>query len=249
MSLGLHSSSKIAERDAVDGRKVASMADNAAPGAERFVPDGADLAGLREAARSCRGCHLYKDANQTVFGRGRADARLVLVGEQPGDVEDQRGLPFVGPAGVLLRRAVGDADIDVDQLYITNAVKHFKFTRAARGQRRIHQKPDRIDIVACRPWLVAEFALLRPRGVIALGATAAQALLGPSFRVTQSRGKLMPWPASAQQPDDFPDANGDAFVMATLHPSAVLRADDREQAYAGLVADLAVAAGALQTGQ
>jgi len=222
------------------------MVDNSAPGAERFVPDGADLDGLRAAARSCRGCDLHRNATQTVFGRGDENATLVLVGEQPGDVEDQRGLPFVGPAGVLLRRAVGDADIDVSKLYITNAVKHFKFTQTARGKRRIHQKPDRTEIIACRPWLAAEFGRLRPRGVVALGATAAQALLGPSIRVTQSRGKLMPWPASAQLGVELPQADGKAFVMVTLHPSAVLRADDREEAYAGLVADLSVAAKALR---
>ena len=170
----------------------------------------------------------------------------MLVGEQPGDVEDLRGLPFVGPAGVLLRRAVDDVDIDVGQLYITNAVKHFKFSQAGRGKRRIHQTPDRIEIIACRPWLVAEFAQLRPRGVVALGATAAQALLGADFRVTRSRGRLMPWPASAAAPADFPHTDAGAFIMATLHPSAILRADDREEAYAGFVADLAIAAQALK---
>jgi uracil-DNA glycosylase family protein len=220
--------------------------DDTTPGAARFVPNGADLDELRDAARGCRGCHLYRNATQTVFGRGLAHARLVLVGEQPGDVEDLRGLPFVGPAGVLLRRAVDDVDIDVGQLYITNAVKHFKFSQAGRGKRRIHQTPDRIEIIACRPWLVAEFAQLRPRGVVALGATAAQALLGADFRVTRSRGRLMPWPASAAAPADFPYTDAGAFIMATLHPSAILRADDREEAYAGFVADLAVAAQALK---
>jgi len=220
--------------------------DDTTPGAARFVPNGADLDELRDAARGCRGCHLYRNATQTVFGRGLAHARLVLVGEQPGDVEDLRGLPFVGPAGVLLRRAVDDVDIDVGQLYITNAVKHFKFSQAGRGKRRIHQTPDRIEIIACRPWLVAEFAQLRPRGVVALGATAAQALLGADFRVTRSRGRLMPWPASAAAPADFPHTDDGAFIMATLHPSAILRADDREEAYAGFVADLAVAAQALK---
>jgi uracil-DNA glycosylase len=226
-------------------------------GATPFVPQGADLETLKEAARTCRGCDLYKNATQTVFGRGGSNARLVLVGEQPGDVEDQRGLPFVGPAGHLLRRAVGDVDIDVSQLYITNAVKHFKFERSARGPRRIHRTPDREEILACRPWLVAEFARLRPIGVVALGATAAQALLGPDFRVTRSRGKRMPWPAAAHRPEDFGrdsiagqtgsrEPDGGAFIMATLHPSAILRADDRERAYAGFVADLAVAAEALK---
>jgi DNA polymerase len=217
------------------------------PGAQRFVPAQAtSLDELRAAAPGCRGCHLYRDATQVVFGRGNADARMVLVGEQPGDVEDQHGLPFVGPAGRLLRRAVDDAGIDPRQLYITNSVKHFKFTVAGAGGRRLHRTPERTEILACRPWLVAEFALLRPEVVVVLGATAAQALLGPSFRVTRQRGVLMPWPAAAQHPQDFPAGAG--RVLATIHPSAVLRADDRETAYRGLVADLRVAAGALAAG-
>jgi len=208
-----------------------------------FVPTGSDLDKLRAAARECRGCHLWEGATQTVFSRGGPDARVVMVGEQPGDVEDLRGEPFVGPAGVLLRRAVGDAGIDPEDLYITNAVKHFKFKRM--GKRRIHQTPDRIEVTACRPWLLAEFAQLEPRVVVALGATAAQALLGPSFRVTKQRGQLLPWPESAYRPEDFAQAGGTARVMATLHPSAILRADDRETAYQGLVADLRIAAGVL----
>jgi uracil-DNA glycosylase len=215
-----------------------------APGAEHFVPaDAPDLETLRAAAGQCRGCHLYRDATQTVFGRGSADARVVMVGEQPGDVEDQQGLPFVGPAGRLLRKAVDDAGIDPGILYITNAVKHFKFKSTGAGKRRLHQTPDRIEITACRPWLVAEFQKLRPDLVVVLGATAAKALLGPSFRVTQSRGTLLPWPDSAQRPQDFPAASG--HVVATIHPSAVLRADDRDAAYGGLVADLKVVAKAL----
>jgi uracil-DNA glycosylase len=208
-----------------------------------FVPAGADLDALRLAARSCTGCDLYRNATQTVFGRGRSAARLVFVGEQPGDVEDKRGEPFVGPAGVLLRRAVGDVGLDPDDLYITNAVKHFKFRES--GKRRIHQTPDRVEIMACRPWLLAEFAQLDPKIVVALGATAGQALLGPSFRVTKSRGVLMPWPESAYHPEDFAQPGGSAQVLATLHPSAILRAEDRETAYAGFVKDLQVAADAL----
>jgi DNA polymerase len=204
---------------------------------QSFVPTGGDLEQLRAAARDCQGCHLYADATQTVFSRGDSRARVVLVGEQPGDVEDQRGEPFVGPAGVLLRRAVGDVGLDPADLYITNAVKHFKFTRSGTGKRRIHQTPDRIEITACRPWLLAEFAQLAPRVVVALGATAGQALLGPSFRVTRSRGVLMPWPESAYRPEDFAQPAG-AQIMATLHPSAILRADDRDAAYAGFVKDL-----------
>ena len=199
---------------------------------------------MRAAARECRGCHLWEDATQTVFSRGSSRARVVMVGEQPGDVEDQRGEPFVGPAGILLRRALGDAEIDPADTYTTNAVKHFKFRRM--GKRRIHQTPDRIEITACRPWLLAEFAQLNPRVVVALGATAGQALLGPSFRVTKQRGQLLPWPESAYHAEDFAQPGGTAQVLATLHPSAILRADDRETAYKGLVADLQVAAAALR---
>lgn len=214
--------------------------------AEPFVPATADLDELRDSARTCRGCDLYKDAIQTVFGEGPPDARVVMVGEQPGDMEDRQGAPFVGPAGKVLDRAIADAGLDRSATYVTNAVKHFKHRPAPRGQRRIHQTPDRTEIVACRPWLVAEFSLLHPQAVVVLGATAGKALLGPAFRVTRSRGVVMPWPESAHHPEDFvaevPDG---AFAVATIHPSAVLRADDRDAAYAGLVADLAVVAGAL----
>ena len=207
------------------------------PGAQEFVPAGAHtLEELKAAAPDCRGCELYEDATQVVFGRGAPDARLVLVGEQPGDVEDQRGLPFVGPAGRLLRDAVGDAGIDPSVIYLTNTVKHFRFE--LRGKRRIHQTPGPAHITACRPWLVSEFALLRPEIVVALGATAAKALFGPSFRVTKSRGEVLDWPASAQHPEDFPV--GELRALATIHPSAVLRADDRDAAYAGLVDDLKI---------
>ncbi|MEH1014978.1 UdgX family uracil-DNA binding protein [Micromonospora sp. CPCC 206060] len=226
-----------------------------APGAQQFIPPDADsLDALRAAAADCRGCELHGPASQTVFGRGDAHARLVFVGEQPGDMEDQKGLPFVGPAGRLLRKAVDDAGLDPAHIYLTNAVKHFRFE--LRGKRRIHQTPDRVHIVACRPWLVAEFAQLHPEIVVVLGATAAKALLGPTFRVTRSRGELMPWPASAQHPEDFTrvpvDADGKraaappARLLATIHPSAVLRADDQDKAYEGLVADLTVVARALK---
>ena len=212
------------------------------PGADKWVPpDARELDQLKSAAADCRGCELYQDATQTVFGRGAAHARVVFVGEQPGDVEDRQGLPFVGPAGHLLRQAVDDAGIDPATVYITNAVKHFRFEM--RGKRRIHQTPGPAHITACRPWLVAEFSMLAPELVVLLGATAAKALLGPSFRVTKSRGQLMPWPASAQHPGDFPVAEIQA--LATIHPSAVLRADDRDAAYQGLVDDLKVARGAL----
>ncbi|MDQ7906448.1 UdgX family uracil-DNA binding protein [Phytohabitans sp. ZYX-F-186] len=211
--------------------------------AQEFIPDDAStLDALKAAAPSCKGCELYQDATQVVFGRGDAHARVVFVGEQPGDVEDQKGLPFVGPAGHLLRRAVDEAGIDPAHVYITNAVKHFRFE--LRGKRRIHKTPDRVHIEACRPWLVSEFQLLRPEVVVVLGATAAKALLGPSFRVTQQRGRVLPWPGSAQHPADFPVEP--AKLVATIHPSAVLRADDRDTAFGGLVADLRVVAGALR---
>jgi uracil-DNA glycosylase family protein len=219
------------------------MATTDAPiGAQAFIPsDAHTLDELKAAAAGCKGCELYENATQTVFGRGAPHARIVFVGEQPGDVEDQKGLPFVGPAGRLLREAVDEAGIDAADVYITNAVKHFRFE--LRGKRRVHQTPGPAHITACRPWLVAEFSLLKPQLVVVLGATAAKALLGPAFRVTRSRGQLMPWPAAAQHPEDFPVAEIQA--LATIHPSAVLRADDRDAAYQGLVEDLRVAAGAL----
>ncbi|PRX47206.1 DNA polymerase [Prauserella shujinwangii] len=211
-------------------------------GAERYLPDTGSAAGvrdLREAARGCRGCDLYQDATQTVFGAGPEDARLVMVGEVPGDREDRTGEPFVGPAGGLLDRAMEEAGIDRGTVYVTNAVKHFRFTPAERGTRRIHRKPSRSQIVACRPWLVAELSSVDPEVVVCLGATAAQALLGPSFRVSTQRGELL-------------DALGGELprpprVLATAHPSAVLRApdDERERAYGLLVADLREVAGAL----
>lgn len=213
--------------------------------AKAFVPAGAGLDDLRAAAARCQGCELYRDATQTVFGRGDEHARVVLVGEQPGEVEDRNGLPFVGPAGHLLRRAVDDAGLPPSQLYLTNAVKHFRFQ--LRGKRRLHRTPDRSHIVACRPWLVAEFAQLRPAAVVVLGATAAKALLGPDFRVTRSRGQVLPWPASAEVPEEFPEHDG-AFLVATTHPSAVLRADNREVAYRKLVDDLTVVVHQLAAG-
>jgi uracil-DNA glycosylase family protein len=220
------------------------------PTAAPFVPAGADLPGLSGAASGCRGCPLHGPATQTVFGAGSAAARVALVGEQPGDVEDRRGLPFVGPAGKLLDRALEDAGIDRRTAYVTNAVKHFKFTMAGGGKRRIHAKPDALEVAACRPWLTAELSVLDPELVVLLGATAAQSLLGPSFRVTRSRGVLMPWPPGEAEAATLFDGAEDggrksAFALATIHPSAVLRADDRETAYAGLVSDLRVAAEAL----
>lgn len=202
------------------------------PTAAPFVPDSDDLDVVREAARGCRGCPLHESATQTVFGRGGADARLMLVGEQPGDVEDQKGLPFVGPAGRLLVEALDQAGVDRSTAYVTNAVKHFKFT--PRGNRRIHVTPDTWEVAACRPWLRKEVELVEPELVVLLGATAAKTVYGNDFRVTQRRGQVLEWPA-----DPGPQA------LATIHPSAVLRADDRETAMAGLVSDLRVAADVL----
>jgi uracil-DNA glycosylase len=218
--------------------------------ATEFIPAGATLDKLRAAALACTGCPLHEGTTQTVFSKGPVAARLVFVGEQPGDIEDRRGEPFVGPAGQLLDRAIEAAGLDAREIYTTNAVKHFTFTSRGSGQRRIHATPDAADVAACRPWLLAEFALLSPDVVVALGATAAKALFGQGFRVTRSRGILMPWPSCAERPQDFGHDDDDgvragAFAMATLHPSAVLRADDQEVAFNGLVSDLRVAGGAL----
>jgi uracil-DNA glycosylase len=209
--------------------------------AEPYVPDTDRLPDLAQAAAECRGCELYQDATQVVFSRGPADAPMMLVGEQPGDVEDQRGEPFVGPAGKLLDRTLAEAGIEADRTYLTNAVKHFAFTR--RGTRRLHQTPKRGHIVACRPWLVAELRSVRPKVLVALGATASQSLFGPSFRLSQHRGEVLHLPTADELLDTgFPDP----LVVVTIHPSAVLRAgDDREAMYGGLVEDLRRAAALL----
>ena len=181
---------------------------------------------LRVQSKSCRNCDLYKRATQTVFGTGPAGAQLMLVGEQPGDQEDLAGLPFVGPAGKLLHQALQEAGIDASQVYITNAVKHFKWT--PRGKRRIHEKPNREEILACRMWLEGELSHVKPRAIVALGATAASALAGPNVRVTRDRGKLI----------ESPHAE---ILTVTVHPSSILRApseEDRRKAMALFVADL-----------
>jgi uracil-DNA glycosylase family protein len=214
------------------------MADDEFPTAKPFVPPTADLDQLRAAARQCRGCSLYEGATQTVFGAGPPTARMVFVGEQPGDVEDRRGEPFVGPAGILLNRALDDAGIVRDEAYVTNAVKHFKFTQDGPGKRRIHQTPDQRDVVACRPWLAAELRTLDPDVIVALGATAGKSLLGNDFRVTKVRGTVLPWPPPGMAAAD----RRQIVLVPTIHPSAVLRATDRDEAYGGLVADLKVAA-------
>jgi DNA polymerase len=190
------------------------------------------LASLRRAAATCRKCDLYKDATQTVFGQGPATARLMMVGETPGDQEDKAGEVFVGPAGRLLNSALADAGIDRSTVYLTNAVKHFKFTE--RGKRRIHKTPNRTEAVACQSWLHDELAQVKPELVVCLGAVAAQSLLGSSFRVTQHRGEIL----------DLPDST--AKVTATVHPSAVLRSDDRKLAYRDFVKDLTFARTAME---
>ena len=172
---------------------------------------GRSLAAVREAAKNCRACHLYKHATQTVFGEGPPRARVMLVGEQPGDAEDLAGRPFVGPAGKLLDRALAEAGLDRRIAYLTNVVKHFKFE--PRGKRRIHAKPNGAEIAACRPWLDAEIALVKPRVLVCLGATAAQALLGRTFKVSRQRGTFVPSPLAPR-------------VTATVHPSSILRAPD-----------------------
>ncbi len=211
-------------------------------GAESFVPEVADLHGLTVAAADCQGCELFRDAEQTVFGRGSSTASLMLVGEQPGDREDRAGEPFVGPAGALLDKALDAAGVDRDGLYVTNAVKHFKFTE--RGKRRIHQKPTRTEVVACRPWLFAELDLIEPEVLVLLGATAAQALLGSTFRLTQHRGTELRLPASGGSAG----LSVDPAVVVTVHPSAILRGrpQDRDEAFGALVADLRLAAGLLR---
>jgi uracil-DNA glycosylase family protein len=212
-------------------------------------PAGVGLDGLRAAAAGCRACELWEPAIQTVFGEGPETARIVFVGEQPGDQEDRKGEPFVGPAGRLLDKALADAGIDRRDAYVTNAVKHFG--HIVKGKRRIHQTPKSEHLRACRPWLEAEFEVLKPEIVVCLGATAAKALISPSFRITQERGRLLPWTppgvAAVEAADDDEDAPHQTWMLATTHPSAILRTPDdaRDAAYDALVADLAVVAGAL----
>jgi uracil-DNA glycosylase len=208
------------------------------PGAEQFVPRSTRIPELATAAQDCRGCDLYARATQTVFGAGRRTARLMLVGEQPGDVEDRQGVPFVGPAGHVLDRALADAGIDRAATYLTNAVKHFRWKSTDRSSRRLHDKPSAAQANACQPWLAAELAAVKPRVLVALGATAAASLFGSSFRLTQHRGALLAWPpASGAFVDDRTRVE---IAIATIHPSAVLRATsaERDLTYQGLVDDL-----------
>jgi uracil-DNA glycosylase len=194
--------------------------------AEEFLPERKTLSSLREAAATCRGCSLYRNATQTVFGEGPDTAEVVLVGEQPGDQEDRQGRPFVGPAGKMLDRALADAGIDRRKVFITNVVKHFKFQ--PRGKRRIHKRPAAEEVRACAPWFRSELEVVKPKALVAMGATAAQDLFGRSFRVTKERGKPL-------------DSDLAPLVTATIHPSAILRApdeDSRREEYEAFVADL-----------
>ena len=200
--------------------------------AAEYFPPRRSIGGYRASSKSCRACDLWRTGTQTVFGEGKATAEVVFVGEQPGNDEDLAGKPFVGPAGKIFNQALEKAGIDRSQVYVTNAVKHFKWEPAPRGERRIHKKPNDAEVKACRPWLDAELSMLRPRVLVLLGATAAQALLGKKFRVTQSRGK--------PQPSDLAPV-----VIATVHPSSLLRAptpEARRAARAEFVADLRVVA-------
>ena len=192
-------------------------------------PDTTSWSAVREAAKGCEACHLYKRATQTVFGEGPKDAPIMLVGEQPGDYEDVAGKPFVGPAGKIMDRALEEAGIDRSHVYVTNAVKHFKWE--PRGKRRIHKKPNSREIAACRPWLEAEIRLVKPQLVVCLGSTAGQVFFGPSFRVTRERGKLLSSKLASK-------------VVATVHPSSLLRQPDeesREREYERFVVDLRAA--------
>jgi uracil-DNA glycosylase family protein len=194
--------------------------------AAEFLPKRRDLESLHAAARSCEGCDLYKNASQTVFGEGAEHANIILVGEQPGDMEDRQGHPFVGPAGRMLDKALSEARISRDQVYITNAVKHFRWIQ--RGKRRLHQKPAVRQILACKPWLEAEIASIHPKLVVCLGATAAHSILGRVVPIGQARGKF------------FNGQRGEA-VFITIHPSAIFRQrekSEREQEYLRFVADM-----------
>jgi DNA polymerase len=206
------------------------------------VPEQRSLPTLRAGVQQCQGCELYKDATQGVMGSGPEDASLMVVGEQPGDKEDQEGAPFVGPAGRLLDRALDEVGLDPDLVYRTNVVKHFRFS-GTRGKQRIHKSPSRVHVAACGPWLVAELEMVRPTGVLLLGGTAGKALYGAGFRVGDARGKLQAWP------EDFGGAVTSAhvpeWVVTTTHPSAILRSRNRDEDYAAFLADLRVVVDAL----
>ncbi|MEX0611615.1 MAG: UdgX family uracil-DNA binding protein [Pirellulales bacterium] len=214
--------------------------------AEDFLPPRLNLKALREAAQSCQGCDLYKNATQTVFGEGPGDASMMMLGEMPGDEEDKQGHPFVGPAGRLLDEAVEEAGISRNEVYVTNVVKHFRWE--PRGKSRLHKKPSWRQIEACKPWLHAEIVVLEPEIIVCLGATAAQSILGRDFRITKHRGKFFKNEPGTRQPV-LPGA-GSAWIMATYHPSAILRApetEDRHRMRAEFVEDLRHAAKRLKS--
>jgi len=202
------------------------MSSRALPGADAWIPEKATLPVLKDAVQECRGCDLYKQATQAVFGEGRKTASILFIGEQPGDEEDKKGRPFVGPAVRLFDRALQEAGIERDETYVTNAVKHFKFEE--RGKRRIHKKPSGPEVRACRPWLESEIAVVRPAIIVCLGATAAQSIFGAAYRVTKQRGQIVAHPLARH-------------ATSTVHPSAILRAPDeaaRHAEYNSFVADL-----------
>jgi uracil-DNA glycosylase len=206
------------------------------PGAAAWVPEHVDRESLAAGVSACRGCELYRDATHGVAGVGPLDATVMMVGEQPGDQEDREGRPFVGPAGRLLGKALDDAGLDPTTVYRTNAVKHFRWDPGRAGK-RIHKGPGRMHVVACGPWLAAELDLVRPRGVVLLGATAGSAVFGSSFRVGQARGRVLDWPSPGAEASWTPE-----WAVATTHPSAVLRSRQRDEDYAAFVADLEHAA-------
>lgn len=192
-----------------------SRSKNAGKGASNLIPQSPTLPGLQQAAKTCKACDLWKQGTQTVFGEGPAPARVMFIGEQPGDSEDRTGHPFVGPAGRLLDEVLAEVGIDRSEVYVTNVVKHFKWVAAQRGKRRIHKKPRQSEIEACRPWLDAELQVVQPQVLVCLGASAAQALLGRNFRVTRDRGNLI-------------KSDLASYVLATTHPASILRAPDPE---------------------
>jgi uracil-DNA glycosylase family protein len=206
------------------------------PGAQQWIPKTLSKKSLAAGVQACHGCELYREATHGVPGEGRLDASVMVVGEQPGDQEDRAGTPFVGPAGKLLARALEDADLDPGLVFRTNAVKHFRWDPGRAGK-RIHKGPSRVHVAACTPWLLAELDLVRPRGVLLLGATAGAAVFGSSFRVGATRGRALDWPS-----DGIGSRWTPSWAVATAHPSAVLRSRHRDEDYAALVADLEVAA-------
>jgi len=199
------------------------LSQDRSPNTAQLIPSRATLSELKRAASGCRACDLWKNATQTVFGEGKSPAKVMLVGEQPGDQEDRAGRPFVGPAGRLLDQALEEAGIDRSEVYVTNVVKHFKWSPAERGKKRIHKKPRYSEIQACRPWLDAELEVVKPRVLVCLGASAAQALLGKDFRVTRERGRLI-------------ESSLAQHVIATVHPSSILRAQDDESRHSQMKA-------------